>query len=131
MEYTAEMFSDLARTAHDGDAASKMAAILNGSLDPTSIEAVTDRTRDSRSPRTNELALIAFDVLFDLHGIEAIRVEGEWLDNYHGDLIASYVNTGDTYCLTLVLDHETGDLVLTSYGDWYEAWECEHEREGA
>jgi hypothetical protein len=132
MEYTEAMFADLARTAHDGEAAAKMAAILNGTLDPLTIEAVEDRNRSFYTvPRTNELALIAFDVLFDLHGIEAIRCEGEWLDNYHGDVIASYANTGDTYCTTLVHDHESGELVLTSYGDWLEAWERDHEKEGA
>lgn len=132
MTYTAEMFADLARTAHEENAALKMAHILNGTALPEDNERVNDRLSDRYARQSRqEKMLIAFDALFDCHGIEAIRVEGAWVDNYHGDVIASYVNTGDTYCLTLVLDHETGELILTSYGDWLEEWEATHEREGA
>lgn len=62
-------------------------------------------------------------------GVEPISVEGEWLDNYHGDIVASYINQGDSYSLTIVHDHESGELVLTSWADWLEEWERTHERE--
>lgn len=128
--FKAEQFTELARTAHDPEAAEKMAAILNDELDPETIEAVEDHVRQMyNKPDSDHLKMLAFDALFDLHGIEAIRVEGEWVDNYHGDIVATYCNTGDTYALTLLHESETGALVLTSYGDWLEAWEQENRGE--
>lgn len=53
------------------------------------------------------------------HGVEAIREEGAW-DNYYGDAIAIYVNTGDAYTGTLLYDTEKEEFWLTTYGDWLE-----------
>jgi hypothetical protein len=63
------------------------------------------------------------------HGVEAIRGEEHHVDNYHFDIIATYVNFGDTYVTTLLYDTEAHTFYLTSYGDWLEAWEQEHPRE--
>ncbi len=60
------------------------------------------------------------------HGVEAIRVVGAHAGNYYGDIIATYVNMGDTYDLTLVHDSENNSFHLTSYGDWVQAYEEEH-----
>jgi hypothetical protein len=62
-------------------------------------------------------------------GVEAIRIEGAHVDNYHFDIVATYVNTGDTYNLTLVHDSENNSFHLTSYGDWLQAYEEEHPTE--
>jgi len=35
-------------------------------------------------------------------GVEAIR--GEWHDRYYGNIVALYINTGDTYSCTLLYD---------------------------
>lgn len=58
------------------------------------------------------------------HGVEAIRDENVWND-YYGDTIALYVNTGDTYNATIVFDIGEVEFYLTSYGDWLEAVEYE------
>lgn len=60
-------------------------------------------------------------------GIEALRGEGYHVDNYHHDLIATYVNFGDTYVTTLLYDTEAATFFLTSWGEWFEQWEQEHQ----
>ena len=54
-------------------------------------------------------------------GVEVIRASEDdddpW-DNYHGDIIAEYINTGDTYSATIVLDVESGEMEYTTMGDW-------------
>lgn len=125
-----EMFSELARTAHDPKAAEKAAALLNGDLDPEFIEATADWVRQCyHRPRHNELVMHAVNAVLDGHGVEAIRAEHAWVDSFHGDIIATYVNFGDTYCLTVVLDSETGEFILTSWGDFYEGWLAENPEE--
>lgn len=44
------------------------------------------------------------------------------------DREAEYINTGDTYSAT-ILREGNGDFVVTSWGDWYETAEHEHEEE--
>jgi hypothetical protein len=60
-------------------------------------------------------------------GVEPIRVEGEW-DRYYGDVIALYVNMGDTYDLTIVYDVFNGGYIATSWGDFLEKWEQDNRR---
>ena len=67
--------------------------------------------------------------MMDGFGVEALRQEGAYVDQYHGDIIATYVDLGDTYAATLLLDSDTGSFHLTSYGGWLEVWEAEHPRE--
>lgn len=65
------------------------------------------------------------------HGVEAIRVEGAYVDNYHFDIVATYVNMGDTYNGTIVHDSENNSFHLTTYGDWLEQYENEYPPEHA
>jgi hypothetical protein len=51
-------------------------------------------------------------------GVEAIR--GDWVNSYYLTTQALYVNMGDTYDLTLLKDNMTGNIILTSWGDWVE-----------
>ena len=67
-----------------------------------------------------EIQLEMFNELIDGCGVESIRIEDEWIDNYHMDIVASYVNTGDTYSTTVLLDHDTDRFMVTSWGDFYE-----------
>lgn len=76
------------------------------------------------APRASEVKLAALDELLGAYGVEALRVEGAWVDRYHGDIVASYLNLGDTYATTLLLDHERQRWRLTSWGDFYEAREA-------
>jgi hypothetical protein len=56
------------------------------------------------------------------HGTEAVRSEDAW-DNYFGDSVAIYVNTGDTYNATLVYNVPDQRYELTTLGDWVEWYE--------
>ena len=131
MKFTPEMFTDLARTSRHPDAANVSAGLLNGDVEPESIEAAADWVRQCYSrPRESELVMCALNDVLDCHGVEPIRAEDAWVDNYHGDIVASYINTGDTYAETVVLDSATGEYHLTSYGDWVEALETKEAEEG-
>jgi hypothetical protein len=130
MKFTTEMFADLTDNSLNAHLA---AGILNGTYDPVEeVEAVDYWVRHCfNRPSDPELKMAALNALFECHGVEAIRVEGEWLDNYHGDIIGTYINSGDTYAPTVVLDHESGEFLVTTYGDWLEGWERERDHDKA
>ena len=116
-----EQFAELARTARDPEAAEKAAAILNGTLDPETVEAVDRWVRQCfNRPSDNELKMEALNAVLDCYGVEALRNEDADWDSYHGDIVATYLNTGDTYSTTVLLDRE-GEFHITSYGDWIES----------
>ena len=55
------------------------------------------------------------------YGTEAIR--GEWQNGYWCDIVASYVNVGDSYNLTVMHvrgDSRNGRFIVSSTGDWIE-----------
>lgn len=58
------------------------------------------------------------DVL-GLFGVEALT--GDYhVDRYWYNIVALYVNTGDTYRTTVLYETETGEFHLVSWGDWVE-----------
>jgi hypothetical protein len=59
------------------------------------------------------------DTAMGTYGVEAIR--GDYhVDNYYYDIVALYVNTGDTYNATLLYETENERFVVTTFGDWVE-----------
>lgn len=117
MTYTPEMFDDLARTAHNPNAAELAAGLLNGTVDPdTLLDGVLMLDRDER-------VMEALNRVLDCYGVEALTPDG----CIHP--IGVYLNTGDTYSLTVVLD-EDGEFHLTTWGDFLEGWEREQAEEG-
>ena len=70
-----------------------------------------------------ECLLCAINAELGGYGVEPIR--GRYVDRYHQDIQAVYVNLGDTYDTTILYDHETDRLQITSWGDWVEC----HERQ--
>lgn len=72
-------------------------------------------------PRQSEIALHLLDELFQTCGVEAIQDDRFFVDNYHRDIIASYINTGDTYAPTILLDHLDNRWRLCSWGDFVES----------
>jgi len=77
-------------------------------------------------PRGSEIKLAALDELLRTYGVEPIRIEGAFIDRYHFDIVASYLNTGDAYATTLLLDHDEQRWTLTSWGDFLEANESKY-----
>lgn len=78
------------------------------------------------APRRSEIKLAALDEILGTYGAEALRIEGAWVDRFYGDIVATYLNTGDTYAPTLLLDHESSVWKLTSWGDFYESAEARY-----
>jgi hypothetical protein len=72
-------------------------------------------------PRPREIALEMLNELFDTCGVEAIEHETIYVDSYYRNIVASYLNTGDTYAPTLLLDHIDNRWRLTSWGDFVES----------
>jgi hypothetical protein len=77
------------------------------------------RLKNNLESRDAEKAMEFANKALDGHGVEAIR--GDYhVDNYHYDIVATYVNMGDTYNATILYETETGRFLVTSYGDWVE-----------
>lgn len=70
----------------------------------------------------SEERLEAINKLLHGYGTEAIR--GNWQNGYWCDIVACYVNVGDTYGTTVVqvrFDYGRGSMFrVCSYGDWVE-----------
>ncbi len=79
------------------------------------------------APRENELILKALDELLHTFGVEVIEHDGIYVDSYHRHCVASYLNAGDTYLTTIVLDHIDNVWRLTSWGDFYESLDAKSE----
>lgn len=99
--------------------ATKIAALTNGTLDPLSFVSVKRWVEKCWSmPSDAELIMAAINEVMGGFGVEAIH--GNYVDSYHQDIQAVYVNMGDTYNMTILHDNERGRFVATSWGDWVE-----------
>lgn len=67
----------------------------------------------------------ALNELIDGFGIESIRIEDYWYNNYWQDVIGVYVNLGDTYILTIIYNVIDEQFEFTCWGDYYESKEKE------
>ena len=101
------------------DTASRLRGLMDGSIDPeTSLAVRVWLGHCFHRPSTQELVMAAIDETLGTFGVEAI--EGEWIDRYHHNIQATYCNTGDSYCPTVLLCHRRGRYLLTSWGDYVE-----------
>jgi hypothetical protein len=75
---------------------------------------------DRGSPKAVDAALEFANTVLEAHGVEAIRGE-HWPGGYYADMIAIYVNMGDSHNNTLLYDVVKDRFYITSYGDWVEA----------
>lgn len=99
-------------------------AIIRGQIEPLNYPKHFPQTEKWVNSCYNPLPakdrkLSALNELLGMHGVEPIRDEKAW-DRYYGDCVAEYLNTGDSYAATIVLDHEKGKWLLTSWGDFVE-----------
>ena len=108
--------------------ADQINGLINGTVDPQNFSAVEAWVRSCWGmPKHDELVMCAINQIIEGCGVEGLPVEGAWIDSYHHNFIASYVNTGDTYSPTILLDHENEEYLLTTLGDFLEQWEIEHD----
>ena len=109
---------------HDNfpDRADEIIELINGDRDPEIYESVMSWVNQCyHKPSHNEMVMCALNEILEGYGVEAIRDEDAWIDNFHMDIVAVYVNMGDTYTTTILLDHEENEYIVTSYGDWVES----------
>ena len=104
------------------DRAEEIIGLVKGSRDPEDYISVESWVRQCyNKPSREEMVMCAFNEILEGYGIEAIRDENVWIDGFHMDIVAVYVNMGDSYTTTILLDHEENEYVVTSYGDWVES----------
>lgn len=72
-------------------------------------------------PRNNELILEALNELLGGCGVEGIEHEDIYVDHYHRNFVASYINTGHSDSPTILLDHVKNRWRLTSWAEFYES----------
>lgn len=60
-------------------------------------------------PNHDELVMCAINEILQGYGVEAI--EGEWQNGYWGNIVATYVNMGDTSIPTVILHRDNGYMV--------------------
>lgn len=114
------------------DQAKAILRIDNGEDCPESYEAVDKWVRACYgSPSDDELKMAAYNAILEGYGVEAVRMEGAYVDAFHGDIVGTFVNMGDTYVSTIVLDSDSGEFLVTSYGDFVEALETEKDEENS
>lgn len=75
--------------------------------------------RGFRNADDVDAALEYWNTVMEAHGVEAVRGESVW-DNYYGDIVALYVNVGETDAATLVFDVPEEEFYLTDLGEWIE-----------
>ncbi len=68
--------------------------------------------------------MLKLNELLEGFGVEVL--EGTFVDNYYSNFIASYINLGDAYINTILHISESGEFVISSYGDWLEMYEKEN-----
>jgi hypothetical protein len=80
-----------------------------------------EKAADIESEASNhaDAVLDYADHLLDAHGVEAVR--GDYhVNGFYQDIVALYVNMGDTYTATLLYETDTGRFLVTTFGDWVE-----------
>lgn len=108
------------------DRGAEVQGLIEGTINPQDYQSVEAWVRKCwNMPSASELIMCALNEVLNGYGVEAVR--GRYVDRYHQDIQASYVNMGDTYDLTILLDHETGKFVVTCLGDWFERNEKKRE----
>lgn len=90
-----------------------------GRLDPEVFGSVRSWIRQCfHRPSDTELIMVACNEILEGFGVECLR--GEWLDDFHHDIQASYVNMGDCYLTTVIRDHMRERWLMTTIGDLVE-----------
>ena len=122
-------WADNAEDPIEGDVAQLKEMMNEFQIDAATAEKIQELISSPATHNTAEDIMREINNLIDGHGVEAIRKEDTHVDNYYFDIIATYINTGDTYNATIVHDSETGEFHFTTYGDFLEKWELENEKD--
>lgn len=111
----------------DRTVAKKVRLALEG---PGALPVDHDKYRQHYNPPSKlDRMLDAVNLLVEGFGIEPIRQAGGDCGGYWGDIVALYVNTGDTYSGTVLFDVDRDTFYATDYGTWVETAERTHRYE--
>ena len=103
------------------DKGTEVFRLISGDLDPETYASVEAWVRQCyHRPDDEEMILCALSEVLGGFGTEGIRAED-------GGTVASYVNMGDSYATTVLLDSASWFFQIGSWGDFVEAWERENE----
>lgn len=95
-------------------------ALIIGQVNAESFQSVRDWSRQCyNEPRYQEKVMRALNELLGGFGVESI--EGEYVDSFYRNSIATYVNMGDSYDTTILYDTRSHEYILISYGDFIES----------
>lgn len=87
------------------------------SADPDELQKLADvLNRGARGDQGVSKVLRMADRVLGGFGVEELSPE-------YGTVIALYVNMGDTYASTVLYDTESGEFMVTTWGDFFEEWE--------
>lgn len=102
----------------DAAKADEIRGLLTGRVDPAGYASVVEwMGRCHNRPRRDELVMEALNEAMGGFGVEAVN--GEWENGYWCDVVATYVNMGDSYAPTVIRCRD-GVWRLTSVGDFVE-----------
>jgi hypothetical protein len=94
--------------------------LLDGTLSPDNFPSVRKWEAECHNrPRRAERIFCALNELLRGFGVEPVR-GADWRGGYYGDIVAQYVNMGDTYDATILQDTDSGQFSITSLGDFVE-----------
>lgn len=108
---------EIMMTGCSEETANKIHQLFEGKLEPTEVSEKCAKWVAAcyNEPSPAEKILCAADDLLGNFGPEAI------FDSSGIHVLYSYSNTGDTYAITVVYNHELGRWLITSWGDLVEA----------
>ena len=114
--------NEIMSAGYTAQQAEKIIGLIHGTIEPESFKSVEKWVSDCyNQPHDIELILKACNEALETHGIESITpTEGEHISMYWGNCVASYCNTGDTYCPTVLYDTKAGFFRFISWGDFIE-----------
>ena len=94
--------------------------LMKGDIEPETIPSTNEWVNQCYNrPSQDELIMHAISCVLDLYGVEAM---GESLGSYYRHAPQySYVNSGDTYACTVILNNESGRFIVSDIGTLIES----------
>lgn len=94
-------------------------ALINGKVDPSKYTSVQDLLgRCCNKPSNIERIMCALNEVLEGYGVEGL--EREYVDRYHQNIQATYINFGDPYIPTIIFDDVKRKFLVACYGDFIE-----------
>lgn len=92
---------------------------LHFNIEASKVEQIAIALVNAHTHEEVDDALQTASNLLGFYGVEAVR--GDYhVDGYYQDIVALYVNSGETYESTIIYETETGRFIIWTLGDWIE-----------